>query len=274
MSLVYAGICCHAPGITSRPHAVAPELLAALHAAFDRQRRALLEARVDAIVVVSAEHFANFFLDKMPAFAVGLAEWYEGPIENPEWLRVARVKVPGHADLSLRLVTRLLHDVDVAYSQEYRFDHGISVPLHFLIPDYRTPVVPVNINCQSPPLPPLNRVWELGRALRRAIDAVPERVALIGTGGTSHWPCTPDSGQINTPWDREFLDHVLGRRRVELLSYSDEAVLRMAGHGGFEIRTSICIAAATLDGGGELHFCEPIPAFATTCVVATMYGRA
>lgn len=274
MSLVYAGICCHAPGITSRPEAVAPELLARLHGAFDRQRRALVAAKVEAIVVVSAEHFANFFLDKMPAFAVGMADWYEGPIENPAWLRIARTRVPGNAELSRRIVSSLLHEVDVAYTEEYRFDHGMSVPLHFLTPEYRTPVIPVNINCQSPPLPPLHRVWQLGRALRRAIDQEPARMALIGTGGTSHWPCTPDSGHINADWDRVFLDHVLRRRDAELLAYSDDDVLREAGHGGFEIRTSTCVAAATLDGGGELHFCEPVPAFATSCVVATLYGNA
>ena len=69
----------------------------------------------------------------------------------------------------------------------------------------RSAVVPVNINCQGPPLAPLHRAWALGEALRRAADRVPERIAVVGTGGISHWPATPDSGKINEAWDREFL---------------------------------------------------------------------
>ncbi len=71
------------------------------------------------------------------------------------------------------------------------------VPLHFLTPRYDLPIVPVNINCQGPPLRPLHRAWAFGEALRRAADTVPERIALVGTGGISHWPATPDSGRIN-----------------------------------------------------------------------------
>ena len=44
------------------------------------------------------------------------------------------------------------------------------VPLHFLTPEYDLPVIPVNINCQGPPLAPLHRAWALGEALRRAAD--------------------------------------------------------------------------------------------------------
>src|SRR6185312_7207308 len=99
-----------------------------------------------------------------------------------------------------------MQTVDVAYAEEWKFDHGISVPLHFLTPDYDLPIVPANINCQGPPLTPLKRAWAFGEALRAAADAVPERIALVATGGISHWPATPDSGKINEKWDREFLE--------------------------------------------------------------------
>src|SRR6185437_16669136 len=128
--------------------------------------------------------------------------------------------------------------------QEWQFDHGISVPLHFLTPRYDLPVVPVNINCQGPPLTPLRRVWAFGEALRRACDAQPERIALLGTGDISHWPATPDSGMINESWDREFLQRWTRNDRDALLSYTDSEVYRDGGQGAFEIRTHICVAAA------------------------------
>jgi aromatic ring-opening dioxygenase catalytic subunit (LigB family) len=229
----------------------------------------LAAARPDALIVVAAEHFANFFMNNMPSFAVGMAERYQGPIEDPEWLGIARTAVPGNAALSLRLIREMMQSVDLAYAEEWQFDHGIMVPLHFLTPHYDLPIVPVNINCQGPPLAPLHRAWALGEALRRAADSVPERIAIIGTGGISHWPATPDSGKINEVWDREFLERWQANDRQAMLSYTDEATYRDAGQGGFEIRTFVAVAAAAR-GRGALHHFRPIPMFAVGCTIADM----
>jgi len=274
MSLVYAGLCCHAPGMTGRSHLAEPGQYRRLVAAFDRQRRAIREAGAQALMIVSSEHFANFFMDNMPAFSIGMAGHYDSPIEDPAWLKVPRVKVPANPDLSLRVIEEVMQTVDVGYAQEWKFDHGTAVPLNFLTPEYDLPIVPVNINCQAPPLPPLHRVWELGRALRRAIDQAPERIALVSTGGTSHWPCTPDTGKINFEWDQEFLAHVLAIRKSELLSYVDGETYAIAGQGAFEMRTSVCLAAACEGARGTLWFAEPMPMFATTCVIGTLVEAA
>jgi hypothetical protein len=127
----------------------------------------------------------------------------------------------------------------------------------------------VNINCQGPPLTPLHRTWAFGEALRRACDSVPERIALVGTGGISHWPATPDSGKVNEAWDREFLDRWCRNDKDALLSYTDEATYADAGQGGFEIRNFIAVAAAARGQGTVQHF-KPIPIFAVSCTVATM----
>jgi Catalytic LigB subunit of aromatic ring-opening dioxygenase len=270
VSLVFAGVCSHAPGITGRKDRADPQPRDGLYAAYDRMRLALEGARPDALVVIAAEHFANFFMNNMPAICVGMGERYEGPIEDEEWLGIRRTQVPGAPDLSRRLIEEVMNDVDLAYAQEWKFDHGISVPLHFLTPRYDLPIVPVNINCQGPPLIPLKRAWAFGQALRRACDSVPERVAVIGTGGISHWPATPDSGKINEPWDREFLDHLLNNRKDALLAYKDDQTWREAGQGGFEIRTFIAVAGLTEGRTGELWFYAPIPIFAVGCTVAVM----
>jgi 2,3-dihydroxyphenylpropionate 1,2-dioxygenase len=247
-----------------------PEQKEAFYAAFDRQRQAIEDCGADAVIVIAAEHFANFFMNNMPAYCIGMAENYEGPIEDPEWLGIARTTIPGDPDLSLRLIKEIMQSVDVAYAQEWKFDHGISVPLHFLTPEYKTPIIPVNINCQGPPLTPLHRAWEFGQALRRACDSVPERIAIVGTGGISHWPATPESGKINEAWDREFLERFLSNNKEAMLSYTDEETYRDGGQGGFEIRTFISVAAAAEGEQGELWYYEPIPIFAVGCTVATM----
>ncbi len=269
MSLVFAGICSHAPGITGRAQLADRTDAGEFFRSFRSMGDELAAARPDALVIVAAEHFANFFMNNMPAFAVGMAESYEGPIEDAQWLGIPRTLIPGNAPLSQRLIREMMQTVDLAYAEEWKFDHGVMVPLSFLTPRYDLPVIPVNINCQGPPLAPLHRAWALGEALRRAADLVPERIAVVGTGGISHWPATPDSGKINESWDREFLQRWQANDKLALLSYTDEATYRDAGQGGFEIRTFISIAAAA-QGRGSLQFYRPIPIFSVGCTIATM----
>ena len=269
MSLVFAGICSHAPGITGRAHLAEPTAKDAFHAAFYAMGEELHATQPDALIVVGAEHFGNFFMNNMPAFAIGMAEQYEGPIEDPIWLGIARTRVPGNAALSARIVGEVMQTVDVAYAEEWKFDHAIAVPLHFLTPKYDLAVIPANINCQGPPLTPLPRAWAFGEALRRAADGVPERIAIVATGGISHWPATPDSGRINAEWDREFLARWSRNDRSALLSYTDAQTYRDAGQGGFEIRTFIALAAAAR-GQGVVRHCAQIPIFAASCTVGVM----
>lgn len=267
MALVYAGVCSHAPGITGRADRADPEVRDAFYAAFDEMRSRLEAAEPDALVVVAAEHFANFFMNNMPSYAIGMADYYDGPIEDPEWLGVGKFRAPGNSDLSQRLIESVMTTCDVAYAQEWRLDHGIAVPLHFLTPRFDLPIIPVNINCQGPPLTPLARAWNFGKALRRAAEGLHERIAVIGTGGISHWPATPDSGRINEAWDRDFLDRWCAGDRDRLCEYSDAEVYLNAGQGGFEIRTFIAIAAAGA-GTGTVSFYAPIPIFAVGATIA------
>jgi len=265
MSLVYAGICSHGPGITARADRADPNVRDEFYANLAKMRQDIVAAGTEAIIVVAAEHFANFFMNNMPAYCMGMADDYIGPIEDPEWLKIKRTTVPGNPDLSKRIIQEVMRTVDVAFSEEWKFDHGISVPLNFLTPDYDIPIIPANINCQGPPLTPLLRAWEFGVALRRACDAVPEKIAIVGTGGISHWPATPDSGKINVAWDQEFMRRFQRNDMDAMLSYTDEETYRDAGQGGYEIRTLIATAAAANGAQADVHFFEPIPVFATSC---------
>ena len=270
MSLVYAGVLSHAPGITGRADLV--ENVAKrdeFYANLDAQRQQIENAGTEALIVIAAEHFGNFFMNNMPAYCMGIGEKYEGPIEDPEWIKIAKTSIPGAPDLGTRLVREVMKTVDTAFAEEWKFDHGIMVPLNFLTPKYDLPIIPVNINCQGPPLTPLHRAWAFGEALRRACDSVPEKISVVGTGGISHWPATPDSGKINEEWDLDFLDRLMRNDRDALLDYTDEATYRDAGQGGFEIRTFIAIAAAA-GGKGDLQFyTAELPIFAVGCTVAS-----
>jgi len=269
MPLVYAGVCSHAPGITGRSDQADRAVRDSFYAAFDLMRSDIEASKPDAIVVIAAEHFANFFMNNMPSFAIGMADHYEGPIEDSTWLGIDKQVVPGNRELSQRFISEVMKGSDVSYAEEWKFDHGIMVPLHFLTPRYDTAIIPVNINCQGPPLAPLQRAWAFGESIRAAADALPERIAVVGTGGISHWPATPDSGKINVDWDHDFMDRWCRNDRDALLDYDDLSVYAEAGQGGFEIRTFIAVSAAAGGATGTVHFLEPIPIFAVSCTVAS-----
>ncbi len=269
MPLVFAGVCSHAPGITGRADQADPDSREEFYQAFHQMADDLKASRPDVLVIIAAEHFANFFMNNMPSYAIGMADFYDGPIEDPGWLGIDPVRVPGNAELSERFIAEVMEHADVSYAQEWKFDHGIMVPLHFLTPEYDVPVIPVNINCQGPPLSPLSRAWNFGDALRHAADRLEERVAVVGTGGISHWPATPDSGKINEPWDRDFLDRWCRNDRSALLDYHDTSIYAEAGQGGFEIRTFLAVSAAARGARGTVHCYVPIPIFAVGCTIAT-----
>ncbi len=270
MSLVFAGIASHAPGITGRANLVDPAIAQEFHGAYRGMAQRLAAARPDALIVVAAEHFANFFMNNMPSFAVGMADRYEGPIEDPQWLGIPHTSVPGSAALSRRLIRDMMQTVDLAYAEEWKFDHGIMVPLHFLTPRFDLPIVPMNINCQGPPLAPLHRAWAFGEALRRAADSVPERIGLVGTGGISHWPATPDSGKINEAWDLEFLRSLAGQRPAgAAVVHATRRPIATPGRADSRSAPSSRLPRPRA-AAARCEYYRAIPMFAVGCTIADM----
>lgn len=270
MPLVFAAALNHAPGITGRRDNATPAQREVFFGACARLRERLEAAAPDALVVVSAEHWTNFFLSAMPAFCVGSGESHWGPVEDEPFLKIPRAHVPGSPALASAIEAAAAPHLDLAWSQELKLDHGVMVPLHLLAPAMRMPVVPVIINCLAQPMPRLSRCWTLGRALREACEAHPGRVALVCAGGLSHWPATPRSGRLNVDWDRGIVDAVLAHDRPRLSAIADEEIVRDGGPGGHEIRAWTVLAGATEGAAGELLCFEPIPAYAVTGAVLDM----
>src|SRR5436309_1990311 len=92
----------HAPGMTARPEAGPPDQVASLYSAFAEASARIDKLQPDVIVLIAAEHWANFFLDNFPAFSVGTSDTFEGPIED--WLRVDRSQLRGNSELARDIV--------------------------------------------------------------------------------------------------------------------------------------------------------------------------
>ncbi|HZL96420.1 MAG TPA: class III extradiol dioxygenase family protein, partial [Vicinamibacterales bacterium] len=149
----------------------------------------LERVKPDVAVMVYNDHGLNFFLDKLPTFAVGAAPEYRNADEG--WGLPTLAPYPGHPQLSWHVIESLVNDeFDITSCQEMFVDHAFTVPLALLWPGDRRPVktVPVAVNTVQHPLPTPARCFKLGHALGRAIASYPEdlRVVVIGTGGLSH----------------------------------------------------------------------------------------
>ena len=264
MPIVFACAASHAPGMTAWTEAAPQEQRDRILGSYHKLAEMLAASKPDALVVVSVEHWANFFLNQMPTFCIGRAQYYHGPVE--EWLKISKTRVPGDAALGAQLIDACLGGgFDPAFSDELLFDHATMLPLHFLNPGMAIPVVPLIINTLTPPMPTPKRCFQLGRVLGQALEQQAKRIALIATGGLSHWPGEAKMGKINVAFDEQFLQILIDGKRVPLAEYSHAQIDKEAGSGGHEIRTWITVAAAVEDWRANLLAYEPVHPWATGC---------
>ena len=92
-------------------------------------------AGVQACVVLSNEHFTNFFLENFPQICVGVGERNWGPTEA--WLPISKAWIPGHPGLAQHITRSLLNTgFDPAFSHQLELDHGhgsLPLPARLLI---------------------------------------------------------------------------------------------------------------------------------------------
>lgn len=262
MPLVFACGASHAPGITAWPEAAPKAQAENVIQNYRKLSEMLSAAKPDVLLAITVEHWANFFLDHMPTFCVGRAEHYDGPVE--EWLRMSKTRIPGDPEFAAEILEACMEGgVDPSFSDELMFDHATMIPLHFLTPDSDVPVVPLIVNTLTTPMPTARRCYALGGLLRPALEKSAKRVALVATGGLSHWPGEAKAGKINVEFDKRFLDLLIDGDRRKLAGYTHEEIAREAGSGGHEIRTWIALAGALPDWKATLLAYEPVVPWAT-----------
>ena len=148
--------------------------------------------------------------------------------------------VKGHPKLAWHLAESLILDeFDLTIVNEMDVDHGLTVPLSVTCgqPDaWPFPVVPLAVNVVQYPPPTGKRCFDLGRAIRRAVEAYDEdlRVVIFGTGGMSHQLHGERAGVINSDFDRRFLDD-LTRDQQRLIDLPHIEYVREAGAEGIEL---------------------------------------
>ncbi len=261
MALSFACALGHAPGITAWRENAPPAQRERLYAAFEELRRRLQAARLDALVLFTAEHWANFFLYHIRPYCIGRAPSFTGPIEP--WLKVGRATVRGAPELATALLEACQeNDIDPGFAHEMHLDHGTMIPLHFLTPDMTLPIVPIMINTLAPPVPSPRRCFKLGKVVGEVVRRSPQRIGIIATGGMSHDPGERNHGFIDESFDRRFLGEMTHGDLARLESYTS-AELAAAGSGALELLNWIALAGAMQGARGEVLAYEPVIPWAT-----------
>ena len=206
--------------------------------AYEPVRAWLESVRPTVAVVVYNDHGLNFFLDKMPTFAVGAASRYQNADEG--WGLPTLTPFRGDAPLSWHLIEHLAAaDFDLTTCQEMLVDHGFVVPMQLLWPgasDWPVRTIPIHVNTVQHPLPSPRRCLRFGEVLGNAIASWPadERVVVLGTGGLSHQLDGRRAGFINKPFDLYCLEKIVDEPEL-LARYSIRDLVELAGTQGPEL---------------------------------------
>jgi protocatechuate 4,5-dioxygenase beta chain len=244
---------------------------------FPPARQWLAKAKPDVVVVFYNDHGLNFFLDKLPTFAVGAAAEYRNADEG--WGIPVTQPFPGDPALSWHLIESLVADeFDVTMCQEMLVDHAFTIPLSLLWPgaDNR-PVrtIPISINTVQHPLPSAARCFKFGQAIGRALESYKEdiKVLVLGTGGLSHQLDGERAGFINKKFDLMCLDKIVDAPEA-LTHYSTTELVELAGTQGVELLNWIAMRGALTGRVSRLHSNYHIPISNTASALLVLENQA
>ena len=218
------------------------------------------------------DHGLNFFLDKLPTFAVGAANEYRS--EDEGWGIPVSQPIGGDAALSWHIINSLVDDeFDVTTCQEMLIDHAVTIPMALIWPAPARPIkiVPIEINTVQHPLPSLSRCLKLGRVVGKAIGsyAADLRVVVIGTGGLSHQLDGTRAGFINKDFDKLCLDKIVAEPET-LARISIHDLVQQSGSQGVEFLNWMAMRGAMTGQVTELNRNYHIP-ISNTAAATVVY---
>jgi protocatechuate 4,5-dioxygenase beta chain len=227
-----------------------------LFAGFEKSKEWIAEVNPDAIILVYNDHATAFSLELIPTFALGCAAEY--PIADEGWGPRKVPTVIGHPELAWHIAQSvILDEFDLTIVNKMDVDHGLTVPMSLMFgqPDaWPCPVVPVCVNVVQYPPPTGNRCYNLGKAIRKAVESFDKdmKIVIFGTGGMSHQLQSERAGLINKEFDNNFLDTIASDpKTAAAMPHID--YLREAGSEGIELVMWHVMRGALDEDVNEVH---------------------
>ena len=209
---------------------------------YEYSQQWLKDNKPDVIFLVYNDHATAFSLDLIPTFAIGTAASYQPADEG--WGPRPVPTVIGHPELASHIAHSVIQDdFDLTIVNKMDVDHGLTVPLSLMCGQppadkfsWPCPVIPFAVNVVQYPVPSGRRCFNLGRAIRKAVESYDQdlNVQIWGTGGMSHQLQGPRAGLINREWDNRFLDRLISEPE-QLAQVPHIDYVREAGSEGIEL---------------------------------------
>ncbi|HKJ74294.1 MAG TPA: class III extradiol dioxygenase subunit beta [Alphaproteobacteria bacterium] len=230
---------------------------------FEFSKSWIADKKPDVIFLVYNDHATAFSLELIPTFGIGCAEKFQ--IADEGWGPRPVPDAIGHPDLAWHIAQSVIQqDFDLTIINKMHVDHGFSVPLSLMFgqPEaWPVRVIPFPVNVVLYPPPSGRRCYNLGKALRKAIEAFDEdlNVQIWGTGGMSHQLQGPRAGLINKEFDTDFLNRISsdpdGLANIPHVDY-----VREAGSEGIEMVMWLIMRGALDEKVKEVHRHYHVPA--------------
>ena len=228
-----------------------------LFAGYEYGKQWMKDNKPDVIFLVYNDHATAFSLDFIPTFAIGTGAQYQPADEG--WGPRPVPVVKGHPELASHIAQSVIQqDFDLTIVNKMDVDHGLTVPLSLMCGqppadkfEWPCPVIPFAVNVVQYPVPSGLRCFNLGKAIRKAIETYDEdiNVHIWGTGGMSHQLQGPRAGLINKEFDSAFLDKLINNPQGAAdLSHMD--YVREAGSEGIELVMWLIARGAMNDVAG------------------------
>lgn len=230
---------------------------------FERSRQWMEALEPDVAIVVYNDHATAFSLELIPTFALGCAA--EFPIADEGWGPRPVPPVAGHPELAWHIAQSvILDEFDLTIVNRMEVDHGLTVPLSLMFGQpqaWPCPVIPLCVNVVQYPPPTGNRCFNLGKAIRKAVESFDRdlRVVIFGTGGMSHQLQAQRAGLINREFDNRFLDDLVqDPRAVSRIPHVE--YLRESGSEGIELVMWLVMRGALDEQVVQVHRHYHVPA--------------
>jgi len=176
---------CHSPHLLTRPPDEIPEQSEASIGAMRQLGKLLDETKPDAVLFLGSDHLDTFSMTCVPTFAIICGNRVIAEHGGHHY------DLPNHRELAEDLLDKLImKGFDIAYSEDALLGHTFATPFEYVIEKRNIPVVPFFTNVYLPPLPTAQRCAALGQAVAEIIKGRKERVAVLASGGMSHYPGT------------------------------------------------------------------------------------
>lgn len=220
---------------------------------YEFSKQWLKDHRPDVIFLVYNDHATAFSLDLIPTFAIGTAAGFNPADEG--WGPRPVPKVVGHPELAAHIAQSVIQDdFDLTIVNRMDVDHGLTVPLSLMCgqPEaWPCPVIPFAVNVVQYPVPSGRRCFQLGQAIRRAVESFDTdlNVQIWGTGGMSHQLQGARAGLINRAWDNAWLDTLISDPAAAAATPHIDYV-REAGSEGIELVMWLIARGAMADVAG------------------------